>query len=108
MPEGRRLVPNLTVEDNLKLAGSNPTVRRRLEENLSFCYSTFPVLKERRRQLASSMSGGQQQILAIARCLMTSPKIIVIDEPSVGLAPIIVGQVIETIKTLQQNTNLTM
>jgi branched-chain amino acid transport system ATP-binding protein len=108
VPEGRRLVPNLTVEDNLKLAGSNPTVRRRLEENLNFCYSTFPVLKERRRQLAGSMSGGQQQILAIARCLMTSPKIIVIDEPSVGLAPIIVGQVIETIKTLQQNTNLTI
>jgi|TARA_R110000851_G_scaffold333531_1_gene514831 branched-chain amino acid transport system ATP-binding protein len=108
VPEGRRLVPNLTVEDNLKLAGSNPQVRRRIEENLNFCYSTFPVLKERHRQLAGSMSGGQQQILAIARCLMTSPKIIVIDEPSVGLAPIIVGQVIETIKTLQQETNLTI
>lgn len=108
VPEGRRLVPTLSVEDNLRLAGSNPMVRDQLEKNMSFCYETFPILQERRRQLAGSMSGGQQQLLAIARCLMTAPKVIVIDEPSVGLAPIIVGQVIDTIKALQQSTNLTI
>lgn len=108
VPEGRRLVPNLTVEENLQLAGSSPAVRGALQRNLSFCYDTFPILKERRNQAAGSMSGGQQQLLAIARCLMTSPKVIVIDEPSVGLAPIVVGQVIDTVRTLQQNTQLTI
>ena len=108
VPEGRRLVPNLSVEDNLKLAGSSPAVRAKQASNLAFCYETFPLLKERRTQLAATMSGGQQQLLAIARCLMTSPKIIVIDEPSVGLAPIVVEQVIKTIKELQRSTSLTI
>lgn len=108
VPEGRRLVPTLSVEDNLRLAGSGPQVRKRQAENLAFCYETFPLLQERRRQLAGTMSGGQQQLLAIARCLMTSPKVIVIDEPSVGLAPIVVGQVIDTIRALQANSGLTI
>ncbi|OJU51904.1 MAG: branched-chain amino acid ABC transporter ATP-binding protein [Mesorhizobium sp. 61-13] len=108
VPEGRRLVPSLSVEDNLKLAGSNPVVRDRLNENLAYCYRTFPLLLERKTQLAGTMSGGQQQLLAIARSLMTVPKIVVVDEPSVGLAPIVVSQVIEAIRTLQRESNLTI
>ena len=108
VPEGRRLVPNLTVEENLVLAGGAPRARRDLRENLEFCFETFPVLLERRNQYASTMSGGQQQMLAIARALMTSPDMLVIDEPSVGLAPIVVGQVIATIRKLQDRRNLTI
>jgi branched-chain amino acid transport system ATP-binding protein len=108
VPEGRRLVPNLTVEENLVLAGGAPRARDRLRENLDFCYETFPILLERKRQYASTLSGGQQQMLAIARALMTSPDMIVIDEPSVGLAPIIVDQVIATIRKLQDLRKLTI
>jgi branched-chain amino acid transport system ATP-binding protein len=108
IPEGRRLVPNLTVEENLILAGGAPRARRKLRENLDFCFETFPVLLERRNQYASTMSGGQQQMLAIARALMTSPDMLVIDEPSVGLAPIVVGQVIATIRKLLDKRKLTI
>lgn len=108
VPEGRRLVPNLTVEENLMLAGGSPRARRRLRENLDFCFETFPVLRERRKQYASTLSGGQQQMLAIARALMTAPDMLVIDEPSVGLAPIIVAQVIATIRKLLDTRGLTI
>jgi branched-chain amino acid transport system ATP-binding protein len=108
IPEGRRLVPNLTVEENLVLAGGAPRARHQLRENLDFCFETFPVLLERRRQYASTLSGGQQQMLAIARALMTSPDMIVIDEPSVGLAPIVVDQVIATIRKLLEVRKLTI
>jgi branched-chain amino acid transport system ATP-binding protein len=108
IPEGRRLVPNLTVEENLILAGGAPRAHRQLKENLDFCFETFPVLLERRHQYASTMSGGQQQMLAIARALMTSPDMLIIDEPSVGLAPIVVGQVIATIRKLRDQHKLTI
>ena len=108
IPEGRRLVPNLTVDENLTLAGGGPRARRDLRQNLEFCYETFPMLKERRSQYASTMSGGQQQLLAIARALMTSPDMLIIDEPSVGLAPIVVGQVIATIRKLLDTRKLTI
>ncbi|MBO0752800.1 MAG: ABC transporter ATP-binding protein [Bradyrhizobiaceae bacterium] len=106
VPEGRRLVPNLTVEENLMLAGGAPRARHQLRENLDFCFETFPVLRERHNQYASTLSGGQQQMLAIARALMTSPDMLVIDEPSVGLAPIVVGQVIATIRKLLDRRGL--
>lgn len=108
IPEGRRLVPNLTVEENLMLAGGAPRARRHFRENLDFCFETFPVLLERRNQYASTLSGGQQQMLAIARALMTSPEMVIIDEPSVGLAPIVVGQVIATIRKLLDTRKLTI
>jgi branched-chain amino acid transport system ATP-binding protein len=108
VPEGRRLVPNLTAEENLVLAGSARRARPRLKENLAFCFERFPVLRERRRQRASTLSGGQQQMLAIARALMTSPRIMIVDEPSVGLAPIVVDQVIETLRDLQRAEGLTV
>jgi branched-chain amino acid transport system ATP-binding protein len=108
IPEGRRLVPNLTVEENLMLAGGAPRARRHLRNNLDFCFEMFPVLLERRNQYASTMSGGQQQMLAIARALMTSPDMLIIDEPSVGLAPIVVGQVVATIRKLVDTRKLTI
>jgi branched-chain amino acid transport system ATP-binding protein len=108
VPEGRRLVPNLTVEENLRLAGSGRRARAQLKHNLTYCFDTFPILAERRRQRASTLSGGQQQLLAIARALMTSPRVMVIDEPSVGLAPLVVDQVLSAIRDLQRNWNLTI
>jgi branched-chain amino acid transport system ATP-binding protein len=108
VPEGRRFAPNLSVEENLRLAGSGKRARGQEKRNIDFCYETFPILKERRNQLSSTMSGGQQQMLAIARALMTSPKVMIVDEPSVGLAPIMVEQVISTIRKLQETTKLTI
>ena len=108
VPEGRRLFPKLTVEENLLLGAFRPTARAERERNLTFCYDMFGRLKERRSQLAGSMSGGEQQMLALARALMTAPRILLIDEPSVGLAPILVSRTIDTIKELQSKYNLTV
>ena len=109
VPEGRRLAGTLTVEENLMLAGGGPRGRRHDPAgNLAFCFDTFPVLAERRNQNASTLSGGQQQMLAIARALMTSPDVLVVDEPSTGLAPIVVGQVIAAIRTLLDTRGLTI
>jgi branched-chain amino acid transport system ATP-binding protein len=108
VPEGRRLFPKLTVEENLLLGAFRPTARTEKARNLDFCYDMFERLKERRYQLAGSMSGGEQQMLALARALMTAPRILLVDEPSVGLAPILVSRTIDTIKTLQVKYNLTV
>jgi len=108
VPEGRRLFPRLTVEENLLLGAFRPTARAEKERNLDFCYEMFARLKERRHQLAGSMSGGEQQMLAIARALMSAPRILLVDEPSVGLAPILVSRTIDTIKALQEKYNLTV
>ena len=108
VPEGRRLFPRLTVEENLALGAFRPTARKQLQKNLDFCYGMFDRLKERRHQLAGSMSGGEQQMLALARALMSAPRILLVDEPSVGLAPILVSRTIDTIKTLQSKYNLTV
>lgn len=109
VPEGRLLAANLTVAENLMLAGGAPRGRRhRPGDNLDFCFTTFPVLAERRNQYASTLSGGQQQMLAIARALMTAPDVLVVDEPSTGLAPIVVGQVIAAIRTLRDSRGMTI
>src|SRR5262245_15480644 len=108
VPEGRRLFPKLTVEENLLLGAFRSTARADMGRNLDFCYQMFDRLKERRHQLAGSMSGGEQQMLALARALMTAPRILLVDEPSVGLAPILVSRTIDTIKTLQEKYNLTV
>ncbi|TAK87094.1 MAG: ABC transporter ATP-binding protein [Betaproteobacteria bacterium] len=108
VPEGRRLFPKLTVEENLLLGAFRRSARGEIGRNLSFAYEAFPVLAERRRQLAGSMSGGQQQMLAIARALMSAPKLLLVDEPSVGLAPILVSHTITKIKELKEKYGLTV
>jgi branched-chain amino acid transport system ATP-binding protein len=108
VPEGRRLFPKLTVEENLLLGAFRPQARAAIRTNLASSYETFPVLAERRRQLAGSLSGGQQQMLAIGRALMSAPKLLLVDEPSVGLAPILVSHTITTIKLLKERTGLTV
>jgi branched-chain amino acid transport system ATP-binding protein len=108
VPEGRRLFPRLTVEENLLLGAFRREARGAIAANLDFCFEAFPVLRERKRQLAGSMSGGEQQMLAIGRALMSSPKILLVDEPSVGLAPILVSRVIGKIKELKERHHLTV
>jgi branched-chain amino acid transport system ATP-binding protein len=108
VPEGRRLFPKLTVEENLLLGAFRPTARGAIKGNLNSCYDTFPRLQERRRQLAGSMSGGEQQMLALGRALMSAPRILLIDEPSVGLAPILVSRTIDKIKELKERFELTV
>ena len=108
VPEGRRLFPKLTVEENLLLGAYRPAARADIARNLAFAFEAFPVLLARRRQLAGSMSGGEQQMLAIGRALMSSPRILLVDEPSVGLAPILVSRVIGKIKELKERRQLTV
>ena len=108
VPEGRRLFPKLTVEENLLLGAYRRTARAAIARNLAFCFETFPRLAERRRQLAGSMSGGEQQMLTLARALMTAPRILLIDEPSVGLAPILVISTIDKIRELKERQRLTV
>lgn len=107
-PEGRRLFPDLTVEENLALGAYRRAARRDIRANMELCLDTFPVLADRRGQRAGSMSGGEQQMLAIARALMASPRILIVDEPSVGLAPIFVSRVMEKIGELKRGRGLTV
>jgi branched-chain amino acid transport system ATP-binding protein len=108
VPEGRRLFPKLTVEENLLLGAFRKSARLEMARNLASCFETFPRLAERRSQLAGSMSGGEQQMLALGRALMLAPKILLVDEPSVGLAPLLVARTIDAIKELKDRYQLTV
>jgi branched-chain amino acid transport system ATP-binding protein len=108
VPEGRHLFPKLTVEENLLLGAYRAQARKDIARNVEFCFTAFPVLAQRRRQLAGSMSGGEQQMLAIGRALMSAPRILLVDEPSLGLAPIMVSRVIAKIKELKDTHDLTV
>ncbi len=108
VPEGRRLFPKLTVEENLLLGAFRPKARSDIKANMDFCFESFPRLAERRGQLAGSMSGGEQQMLALARALMLKPRILLVDEPSVGLAPQLVARTIDAIKLLKDHYPLTV
>jgi len=101
VPENRRLFPRLSVEDNLRIGAFIPAARRRFAERLAWVYELFPRLKERRRQLAGTMSGGEQQMCAIGRALMSGPKLLLMDEPSAGLAPLVVEQVFELVRRIR-------
>jgi branched-chain amino acid transport system ATP-binding protein len=108
VPEGRRLFPKLSVEENLLLGAFRPKARAQIKTNMAFCLEAFPRLAERKNQLAGSMSGGEQQMLALARALMLAPRILLVDEPSVGLAPLLVARTIDAIKQLKEHYNLTV
>jgi branched-chain amino acid transport system ATP-binding protein len=101
VPEGRRLFPRLSVENNLKIGAYMPAARAKFVDRLAFVYELFPRLKERRAQLAGTLSGGEQQMCAIGRALMSGPKLVLFDEPSMGLAPVIVAQVFELVRRIR-------
>jgi branched-chain amino acid transport system ATP-binding protein len=101
VPEGRRLFPRLSVEDNLRMGAFLPAARARFDERLEFVYSLFPKMKERRMQMAGTMSGGEQQMCAIGRALMSGPKLLLLDEPSAGLAPVVVQSIFGLMKTIR-------
>ena len=100
VPENRRLFARLTVQENLKMGAYLPAARARYAERLEFVYSLFPRLKERRAQLAGTLSGGEQQMCAIGRALMSGPKLLLLDEPSAGLAPVVVQSIFELVKRI--------
>jgi branched-chain amino acid transport system ATP-binding protein len=101
VPENRRLFPRLTVDDNLKMGAFMPEARTKYAERLEFVFDLFPRMKERRSQMAGTMSGGEQQMCAIGRALMSNPKLLLLDEPSAGLAPVVVQQVFELVKRIR-------
>ncbi|MBX9945215.1 MAG: ABC transporter ATP-binding protein [Reyranella sp.] len=101
VPENRRLFPRLTVEDNLRMGAFTRAARPKFTQRLEFVFELFPRLKERRGQFAGTMSGGEQQMCAIGRALMSDPKLLLLDEPSAGLAPVVVQQVFELVKRIR-------
>jgi len=108
VPEGRRLFAGMTVLENLELGAFTPKARQRREETLTWIYEIFPVLAERRDQVAGTMSGGEQQMLAIGRALMARPKILLLDEPSLGLAPIAVRRIFDVIRQINAHLEVSV
>ncbi|KAF2958226.1 ABC transporter ATP-binding protein [Thermotoga sp. Ku-13t] len=102
VPEGRRIFPNLTVYENLMMAAYSRKNKNEIDKDLDFVFSLFPRLKERLKQPGGTLSGGEQQMLALARGLMSRPKLLMLDEPSLGLAPLLVKEVFEVIKKIRQ------
>ncbi len=106
--EGRQVFPNMTVQENLEMGAVVPRARAGSAAALARVFSLFPRLLERRRQLAGTLSGGEQQMLAIARCLMGQPRLVMLDEPSLGLAPVVVAEVFRVIRELNDHDGLTI
>ena len=100
VPEGRRLFPFMSVAENLLLGAHSPRARAARDETLRSVYTLFPVLEERKAQLAGSLSGGEQQMCAIGRALMSRPRVLMLDEPTLGLAPVLVARIFETVRTI--------
>jgi branched-chain amino acid transport system ATP-binding protein len=108
VPEGKHLFPEMTVYENLSMGAYSKRAQPSKEESFSLVYSLFPRLKERNRQMAGSLSGGEQQMVTIARGLMSRPELMMLDEPSQGLAPLLVGEVFETIQKMKEDIGLTI
>jgi branched-chain amino acid transport system ATP-binding protein len=104
VPENRRLFPRLTVEENLRIGAFTPAARARFAERLAYAFELFPRLRERRDQLAGTLSGGEQQMCAIGRGLMSGPRLLLLDEPSAGLAPVVVQQVFDLVRRIRTKT----
>ncbi len=102
IPEGRKLFPEMTVLENLELGAYFPTARRKIAETLQWVFGLFPRLQERKSQLAGTLSGGEQQMLTVGRGLMSIPQLLLIDEPSMGLAPLVVAELFRTIRKINQ------
>jgi branched-chain amino acid transport system ATP-binding protein len=102
VPEGRSVFPNLSVIENIELGAYTKRARHRMKENLSWCLELFPILKLREKQLAGTMSGGEQQMIAISRGLMADPKLLILDEPSLGLMPLLVEELFGVIRKINQ------
>ncbi len=107
-PEGRQLFPDLSVKENLLAGAYTRTDKKGTNEDVNWVYELFPILSERRRQLAGTLSGGEQQMLAVARALMARPKLLMLDEPSLGLAPKISEQIFELLHKLSEETSITI
>jgi branched-chain amino acid transport system ATP-binding protein len=108
VPEGRQVFPSLSVEENLQMGAFTEAGRRDWSANIEYIYRLFPILLERRRQLAGTLSGGQQQMVAIARGLASSPKLLLLDEPSMGLAPTVADQIFDAVVEIRRARNLTV
>jgi branched-chain amino acid transport system ATP-binding protein len=106
--EGRQVFPSLTVEDNLEVGALLPRARRKMKATMQEVFALFPRLAERRRQTAGTMSGGEQQMLAIGRCLMGLPELMMLDEPSLGLAPLVVSELFRTIRLLNEEKGISI
>jgi branched-chain amino acid transport system ATP-binding protein len=103
VPEGRRLFPFMTVAENLLLGAHTPRARAARTDTLQYVYSLFPALADRRTQLAGSLSGGEQQMCAIGRALMARPRVLMLDEPTLGLAPVLVARIFDTVRTINRH-----
>lgn len=108
VPEGRRIFPDMTVLENLEMGAFLRTNKRQIQQDLNYVMTLFPILEKRQSQLGGTLSGGEQQMLAISRALMARPRVLLLDEPSLGLAPLIIKQIFEIIRQINKESNTTI
>jgi len=108
VPEGRRIFPDLTVQENLEMGAFLRKNKRLIQQDMNYVMTLFPILEKRRTQLGGTLSGGEQQMLAISRALMARPRVLLLDEPSLGLAPLIIKQIFEIIRQINKESNTTI